>query len=865
MGWLYLPKIEPTAGQKGFLCGDVFVPIESGVPTPYKKGIFIRNNYRKSSEAMPNDGLIFHASLEQSSEMAETGQTFTKSGNVIFETIQGMKCAFFDGNSYLKVPFESELAGNTAKAVSLWMWSTKNETEDSQTWAFGVGYWSSNRAFGVGHATSSSYSNRIYATMYGGDCFPESPLATSDFHHIVFQYDLSKTELFVDGVKLKEVGYSSANTDTAYPITIGWNNMSGNHKKFTGYISSVRIYNRALGENEIKILSREWVGKKIFIPLSEIQSDRVSETLVGSKGILFSSLLSFDRKFKKNENMPTDGLVFYSALSSQSAASTGQSIDSSSNVSYIDYQGMPCAKFDGSYLNYNYSSDFPTGKSPSTMSIWMNYSKDQRDWPRIFSYGDNSNNKNRVLAFHSNNQRFGSFSNGCSPLLGDSDVPRNKWNFILVTFDGSTFKLYIDAQLIGSASYSTINTTLAKINIGSANSGANPFFGYLSTARIYNRVLNDSEIQTLYTEWEKPEPINRVFIPIMDKIETEPTIFEKIVTAVNENAGIAYTAMASEFGSLSGSLKWNSGVLAPNGKIYAIPYNSSSVLEIDPETKTTSTFGSVSGSDKWNGGVLAPNGKVYGIPRNSETVLEIDPLTRTTNRFGNVEISSSGVSYVGGVLAPNGKIYAIPFNSTSILKIDPETLDVSTFGRVSGSEKWCGGVVAPNGKIYAIPYSSSSVLEIDPETDSVVLFGSLSGSSKWDGGVLAPNGKIYGIPRSSSKVLEIDPLTRSVSTFGSISSSGAKWSGGVLAPNGKIYAIPRDSATILEIDPLTRSVSTFGGISSSSSKWRGGVLSANGNIYSIPSSSATIMEISFDWSGNPFSAEICTSSLLNKF
>ena len=40
-------------------------------------------------------------------------------------------------------------------------------------------------------------------------------------------------------------------------------------------------------------------------------------------------------------------------------------------------------------------------------------------------------------------------------------------------------------------------------------------------------------------------------------------------------------------------------------------------------TKTTTTFGSLSGTGKWIGGVLAPNGKIYGMPRDSTAVLEI--------------------------------------------------------------------------------------------------------------------------------------------------------------------------------------------------------------------------------------------------
>jgi len=93
--------------------------------------------------------------------------------------------------------------------------------------------------------------------------------------------------------------------------------------------------------------------------------------------------------------------------------------------------------------------------------------------------------------------------------------------------------------------------------------------------------------------------------------------------------------------------KWMGGVLAPNGKIYGIPYGgatageeTTTILEIDPTAKTANTFGAVPNWDaKWAGGVLAPNGKIYGVPYGSHTsgkqttkVLEIsfspDPSAR---------------------------------------------------------------------------------------------------------------------------------------------------------------------------------------------------------------------------------------------
>jgi hypothetical protein len=69
-------------------------------------------------------------------------------------------------------------------------------------------------------------------------------------------------------------------------------------------------------------------------------------------------------------------------------------------------------------------------------------------------------------------------------------------------------------------------------------------------------------------------------------------------------------------------------VLAGNGLIYGIPFNSASVLVIDPIARTTSTFGSLgTATYKWRGGVLAGNGAIFGIPSNSASVLVIDGIT----------------------------------------------------------------------------------------------------------------------------------------------------------------------------------------------------------------------------------------------
>jgi len=324
----------------------------------------------------------------------------------------------------------------------------------------------------------------------------------------------------------------------------------------------------------------------------------------------------------------------------------------------------------------------------------------------------------------------------------------------------------------------------------------------------------------------------------------------------------------------SGSNKWYGGVLAPNGKIYASPWDSTSVLIIDPETDTadeSAISGLSSTTEKWLGGVLAPNGKIYFIPYNNDCILIVNP---ETNTYDDTTISglSGSSKWTGGVLAPNGKIYAVPCDATSVLIIDPETntYDDTTITVPANADKWYGGVLAPNGKIYCVPWNYDRVLIIDPATNTAdyTTINVPSDQYKWVGGVLAPNSKIYCIPRNYDHVLIIDPATNTVDyTMISVPSDTFKWISGVLAPNGKIYGVPRDYDHVLILDPDTNTAD-FSSLSvaevSGTGKWIGGVLAPNDKIYCIPRNHDHILIIDPKSNGT-FGATVGLSGYFNKF
>jgi hypothetical protein len=252
--------------------------------------------------------------------------------------------------------------------------------------------------------------------------------------------------------------------------------------------------------------------------------------------------------------------------------------------------------------------------------------------------------------------------------------------------------------------------------------------------------------------------------------------------------------------ALSGTIPtfypYGGGVLAPNGKIYCMSQLASNIGVIDPGLNAFTTFGT---AGSYTGGVLAPDGKIYCIPRNGTVVGVIDPAA-SPNTFTTFGTAPAGTAYVGGVLAPNGKIYCIPCNGTFVGLIDP-TVSPATFtsnaitGAGAGGFSYIGGVLAPNGKIYCIPYNATTVGVIDPVLNtfsSNTVTGTAPGSGAYIFGVLGPDGKIYCIPGNATGVGVINPVlnTFTSNAIPGTAAGGEAYLGGILAPNGNIYCMP---------------------------------------------------------------------------
>ena len=78
-----------------------------------------------------------------------------------------------------------------------------------------------------------------------------------------------------------------------------------------------------------------------------------------------------------------------------------------------------------------------------------------------------------------------------------SSLPLNNWYFLVMTWDNSTMKGYLDGAYINQAAYTNTAIPQTYFSIGS-QAAASYFNGKIDDVSVYNRVLSVAEIQVLY-------------------------------------------------------------------------------------------------------------------------------------------------------------------------------------------------------------------------------------------------------------------------------------------------------------------------------------------------------------------------------
>jgi hypothetical protein len=85
---------------------------------------------------------------------------------------------------------------------------------------------------------------------------------------------------------------------------------------------------------------------------------------------------------------------------------------------------------------------------------------------------------------------------GDGQLSAGAHLPTDTWTHLAATFDGSTQRLYVNGELVGTRPQAgDISVSGGKLRIGgSSGSGDDYLTGYIDEVRVYNRALTQAEI-----------------------------------------------------------------------------------------------------------------------------------------------------------------------------------------------------------------------------------------------------------------------------------------------------------------------------------------------------------------------------------
>lgn len=221
-----------------------------------------------------------------------------------------------------------------------------------------------------------------------------------------------------------------------------------------------------------------------------------------------SNLFTNIEKVKSETTLP-DGLISYWMADGNANDSSGSNHGVLYNgVSFQPGMNGQAFHFDGidDYVKISSPTELPLAKEPRTIAFWF---KPERlfddDYQVMFSYGSFSATHLFSLGLDKLNQRTYVGQFGTSVFGNPANL--NTWLHLAATYDGTTYKLYENGNLVKTG-YMTTNTYSGDLFFGTqfgyfdgtdcGEAGNCTFKGLIDDIQIYNRALTGDEITQVF-------------------------------------------------------------------------------------------------------------------------------------------------------------------------------------------------------------------------------------------------------------------------------------------------------------------------------------------------------------------------------
>jgi len=383
--------------------------------------------------------------------------------NVTFENGN----ALFSKWDYITFPTTWLPFWNNPRSLSTWVKFNSFSWDDSI-----FGYWSENteQNFFLNYYNHDWFYLR--GVFWWNDINTNRQLTLWQYYHLALVYDWSIATLYVNGVIAwsKNILLKTIGSFGSFGKYSNWS------PTFDGAIKKARIYNRALSDSEIQVLSHEWEA-----PSCHDGIKNQDETSIDLWGVCW--------------NIPRDWLVAEYLFDGNTNDTSGNGNNwTSINVTFEDGNAI-FNRWD--YITFP-TTWLPLWSNPRSMSTWVKFNSFSWD-DSIFGYWLEDTEQNFFLNYYNHDWFY------LRGVFWWNDIDTNQqlmlWQYyhLVLVYDWSVAKLYINDTMIWIKNI-LLRTTGSVWSFGKYANRPPTFDGAIKKARIYNRALSDSEVQALYNE-----------------------------------------------------------------------------------------------------------------------------------------------------------------------------------------------------------------------------------------------------------------------------------------------------------------------------------------------------------------------------
>ncbi|MFO0677613.1 MAG: LamG domain-containing protein [Polyangiaceae bacterium] len=421
----------------------------------------------------PRDGLVAHYRGDGENRLVDGKNAQIHSVSVETDRFGSGGAGKFvaASGSYVEIPGLTKLPSGAAKrTVSLWVKTSEASTAAAPGALATYGGAASGQRFGVVVADGKDrfVGNSPSSLPDTFDVTGSVSIADDRWHNVVVTYDGSTLTTWVDKAKsaTKAIGLATSG-DT---LVLGKSPAGASPEEhFTGLVDDVRVYDRVVSPREIAELFHESGFPRA--PTADLRAFYRADSVDRGPFVQIAS--------PSNVRLTTDRFGRPNQAGAYTAAMQ-------------------------SFLEAN-NQALPVGNDPRTLSVWVKTNKPYTTDPRggLAGWGTSAAGARFGLRVVGGNAAFVGASPddaGVNDLFGTRAVADDVWHDVVVTYDGTTVVLWVDAveSARKTASLATVGKML-EVGRGAVDTSPQEYVdASLDDIRVYGRVLPPIEIGDLF-------------------------------------------------------------------------------------------------------------------------------------------------------------------------------------------------------------------------------------------------------------------------------------------------------------------------------------------------------------------------------